>query len=146
MESRAFRGALDRRQDLYSAVADLDAAVTAAGDGAGWFEGVERALVGLEKSYADHVAEVESPSGLYREVVEIAPRLAHAVDVLLAEHRQIDTALPELRRIVEAASEGNASALDVKAEALDLLGVFARHRHRGAELYYDAYETDLGGG
>ena len=35
---------------------------------------------------------------------------------------------------------------DLRERATELLGHIVRHRQRGADLIYEAYETDIGGG
>ena len=48
---------------------------------------------------------------------------------------------------VEALAAGGADDVAGAREAvLGLLGAFARHRQLGADLVYEAYETDIGGG
>jgi len=80
----------------------------------------------------------------HRELLETAPRLSNAVEHLIAEHAAI-TALVEdlLTRASRPASNDDVDA--IRDLATGLPGRLARHRQRGADLIYEAYETGIGG-
>ncbi|MCL7458635.1 hypothetical protein M8I35_15755 [Micromonospora sp. MSM11] len=105
----------------------------------------ERLLVGLgpvRRSFAEHVRVTEGPAGLYAELLGQAPRLARGVRLLAREHVVITAALAALQHAVEAP---DASVDDLLGRAGHLLRALAGHRQRGADLLWEAYETDLGG-
>jgi len=109
-----------------------------------WAERVSVALGELSADFRTHIAVTEGPDGVHRELLETAPRLSNAVQHLVAEHAVI-TALVEdlLTRASDPASNDDIDA--IRDLATGLLGRLARHRQRGADLIYEAYETDIGG-
>jgi len=105
----------------------------------------ERVLVGLgpvRQGFAEHVRATEGPAGLYAELLGQAPRLARGVRLLAREHVAITAALAALH---QAAELPDAPVDDLLERAAYLLRALARHRQRGADLLWEAYETDLGG-
>ena len=109
-----------------------------------WAERVTVALVEIESDFAEHVQLTEGPEGLYRALLETAPHLANSVTRLTAEHAQIKDAIGHL-----LANEGRPVAHgevdDIRESATTFLGRLSRHRQRGADLVYEAYQTDIGG-
>ncbi|MEU9504884.1 hypothetical protein AB0D32_01200 [Micromonospora sp. NPDC048170] len=105
----------------------------------------ERVLVGLgpvRQGFAEHVRATEGPAGLYAELLGQAPRLARGVRLLAREHVAITAALADLHQTAE---QPDAPVDDLFDRAACLLRALARHRQRGADLLWEAYETDLGG-
>ncbi|MEH0972165.1 hypothetical protein V6U77_13630 [Micromonospora sp. CPCC 205546] len=105
----------------------------------------ERLLGGLgpvRRGFAEHVRATEGPAGLYAEVLGQAPRLERGVRLLAREHLAITAALTALQQAAEAP---DATVDDLLGRAAYLLRALARHRQRGADLLWEAYETDLGG-
>jgi hypothetical protein len=77
-------------------------------------------------------------------VLDSAPRLSNAVDHLVAEHAVIAALIADLlARSSNPVPDEDVDA--VRELATGLLGRLARHRQRGADLVYEAYETDIGG-
>lgn len=143
-----YSGALDAarevRAELRAALGDLERAVSAAipaGD-ATWREMVAQATHRLRRTFADHLHATESDEGLFEEVLAEAPRLAPAVARLRAEHDEIENDLLALELALREPGAGER----VRERAVQLLGRLVRHRQRGADLVYEAYETDIGGG
>jgi hypothetical protein len=132
-----------QRRGLQAALVAVEDAVAApwSGRDADWRARVDAALLEAEAALAAHVAATESPDGLFAEVMEQAPRLAHAVEKLRAEHVTLREALAELRRLA-----AEAPPEEVYERTLPVLGAFSQHRHRGAELVYDAYNVDISTG
>jgi hypothetical protein len=96
----------------------------------------------IREAFAEHRAATEGDHGLYAAVVNDAPRLAHTVDGLVAEHHALDRAMDTLARW---ADEVSADAEALRRRALDILGELSRHRQHDADLVYEAYSTDIGG-
>jgi len=96
----------------------------------------------VRKAFAEHRAATEGAHGLYAEVVHDAPRLAHTVDGLVAEHHALDTAMAKLAHWTD---EVSADAEAIRRGALEVLGELSRHRQHDADLVYEAYTTDIGG-
>ncbi|MEV4545814.1 hypothetical protein [Micromonospora echinaurantiaca] len=99
-------------------------------------------LVPVRQSFAEHVQVTEGPSGLYAELLAHAPRLYRGVRLLTREHDLIAAALADLQEAAELPGVPVDVLLD---RAGRLLRALARHRRRGADLLWQAYQTDLGG-
>ena len=90
------------------------------------------------------IEATEGPDGFHGEMVAAAPRLTHGVEVLVREHAKLSGLAAQI-----AALAGRAQ-LPVDADAIRetgmrLIGLLIRHRQRGADLIYEAYQSDLGG-
>ncbi len=131
------------RGRLYNSVLRVDEAITAPpGRGRRWRHRLRSELERLHLALMDHIAETEAPAGLLTEIEEQAPRLAREVDVLRREHTGLDK---RCALILERMDEIESSS-SLRQGVAVLLGRFARHRHRGADLVYEAFGVDIGGG
>ncbi|MDO3701028.1 hypothetical protein Q3W71_04960 [Micromonospora sp. C28SCA-DRY-2] len=99
-------------------------------------------LAPVRQGFAEHVQLTEGPSGLYAELLAHAPRLYRGVRLLTREHDLIAAALAGLQEAAELPGMPVDALLD---RAALLLRALARHRRRGADLLWQAYQTDLGG-
>lgn len=108
----------------------------------GWRERVSVRLDSLRAAFDEHVVVTEGPEGLYAELLDHAPRLARRVHVLVREHAAVVasmSALDQRARLPETTVE------ELRTWSSDLLRELSRHRQRGADLVYEAYQTDIGG-
>jgi len=136
-----------RRQDLHAIMVDLEEALAApaAGRPDVWSKDVYSALLELDEALQLHIEATEGRGGLWEEILDHAPRMAHAIKWLRADH-------VELGGLVDAAmsrsQQGNGSddVEEIRTESLAVLGAFSRHRHRGADLIYEAYNVDISTG
>jgi len=132
-----------QRRGLLVALAALDEAVQAPMEGQKrWQAEVLAALEGVRAALVRHAQFTEAPDGLFAEVVEHAPRLANAVKHLHAEHDELSRQIDVCEAAVRALGPDD-SVEGVAADAADLRRWFDRHRDRGAELVYDAYNVDI---
>ena len=136
-----------RRADLREVLSAFEDALAAPATGRAviWGERVHEIVGDLVVEFAEHVDVTEGPDGLHQAILAAAVRLANAVDALTEEHGVIAAEIAEL----VAATEPPVSAEDVAAireQGTQLLGHIVRHRQRGADLIYEAYDTDIGGG
>ena len=144
---QAFLDELRRRRaelrDSMSALEDALAAPSSA-DHARWAQRVHVALVELSGDFRAHIDITEGPNGLYRDLLETSPRLSGAVARLTGEHTlirgQVDNVLA--RVTVPAVIEDVDRVRDLGTA---LLGRLVRHRQRGSDLVFDAYDFDIGG-
>ncbi|MGW3608544.1 hypothetical protein ACWD6N_01435 [Micromonospora sp. NPDC005163] len=120
----------------------LARAVAAAPTEPHWRERVLLRLHPVRQGFTEHVQVTEGPGGLYRELLTHAPRLCHGVRLLTREHTAIGAALLAVQRVAE---QSDASPDELRHRAAYLLRTLARHRRRGADLLWQAYQTDLGG-
>lgn len=142
-ESRGLGPALALREKFYDRVLALGRAIAApVGTGTRWRDRVDRAIRQLALALEEHVSETEGPQGLLREIGDEAPRLWREVDALRAEHGVL---ADECTRLLDRLDAG-ASALSLRKGAHGLIKRFEEHRHRGADLVYEAFGVDVGGG
>lgn len=136
-----------RRAELRESMGELERALAApAGHRAtAWGERVHDALSDLSDDFIDHVVITESPDGLHQSILSGAVRLANAVTALAAEHSVITETISSLLADTEPPVTPDAVE-DIRDRAGRLLGHLARHRQQGADLIYEAFETDIGGG
>ncbi len=136
-----------RREALLGAVAMLEAALAAPASDARWCDGLGDALAGLRATLDEHVAESEGPDGILAQVREKAPRLSSQIDRMLAEHVSMvddtDRLIDRLDHVPTERSTEETEAL--REQALGILAGIVRHRQRGADLLYEAYDVDVGG-
>jgi hypothetical protein len=103
---------------------------------------VHDALDELSADFTTHVEITEGQEGLYQELLALAPRLTDAVAHLTKEHGEIQAALEQLQVSVSAPEP---DLRQVRREGTELLLKLMRHRQRGSDLVYEAYEVDIGG-
>ncbi len=125
-------------------------AVPSFGRGGAWCQQVAGAARALEAAFADHVHLTEAPTGLYDDLLHRAPRLANRVGHLRRDHVEIMSGLTGFLNALDAAAENTGSVDEdrvdaYRAEGTRLLGLLVRHRQRGLNLTYEAYQDDLGG-
>jgi hypothetical protein len=142
LESDALAAAAERRNELKDSVSSLERAIAAPSAMPSWRDYVRGELENLQRALVRHVVEVEGEDGLFAELMETAPRLAHKIEQVQNEH-------PMLARMVE----GSIGVLDetdnsetIRDSILETLFAVVRHRQRGADLVFEGYNVDIGGG
>lgn len=109
-----------------------------------WAQRVHVALVELSGDIREHIDITEGPGGLYSDLLETSPRLSGAVASLTNEHvlirGQVDNLLARVTApdVIEDVDR-------VRDLGTALLGRLVRHRQRGSDLMFDAYDYDIGG-
>ena len=135
-----------QRAELGESMAALDAALDLpVGLGRTWRGRVRAALTELAHDLRDHVELTEAPGGLYDDILAKAPRLSRKVDEQKAEHAAL---LVEVERLLQERDDGMPDAEAVAAHreaATKMVGMLIRHRQRGSDLTYQAYQVDIGG-
>lgn len=111
---------------------------------ADWRERVRAALAELDHDFAGHVALTEEEGGLYERIVRAAPRLSTTVDRLCEEHARFNDRIDGLIAALEN-GEATADLSTFREDVTSLIGQLVRHRQKGSDLIYEAYEVDLGG-
>ncbi|MFY1668493.1 hypothetical protein ACN27G_00815 [Plantactinospora sp. WMMB334] len=120
----------------------LEEAIAAPARDPGWRPRVRSSLGGLRGAFAEHMVVTEGPGGLYAELLDQAPRLVRGVHVLIREHASVVATMAALQRRVDLPE---LDVTEFRYSATDLLRELSRHRQRGADLVYEAYQTDIGG-
>jgi hypothetical protein len=136
-----------RRAELREAIGALESALAAPASGRAvvWGERVHDALTEIAEDFREHIELTEGPDGLHQAILAGDLRLANAVAALTDEHVRIDADIVALVADTEPPVTPPDVA-DVRERSTKLLGQLIRHRQRGADLIYEAYETDIGGG
>jgi len=145
-------GVRSRRAGLRSAMSALEQSLAAPAPHRvdEWRRGVTESLASLHDVWTRHIVETEAPGAFLDELVAEAPRLATPASRLRREHSDI------LATITRAEKRLSASPADdhdyerwvdeIRTELTALLVALAKHRQRGADLIYEAYAVDIGGG
>ena len=135
-----------QRAELRGSMSALELALAgpAPGGQVRWAERVHVALVELSADFRAHVDVTERHEGLYVDLLDTAPRLSDAVARLAREHTQTRDLVDDL--LTRARTSDSKEDVDkVRDQATMLLGMLVRHRQRGSDLVYEAYELDVGG-
>lgn len=98
----------------------------------------------LQACLVEHIDATEGPDGFHHDMLTAAPRLAHDVKILVAEHVRMTAMLSDLmsQSAPESAVEDNDAVRGLGAR---LVAAVNRHLQRGSDLIYEAFESDLGG-
>jgi len=138
-----------RRADLHQAILGLEraAAEPASGREEQWQVGVMAALENLEAEIVDHIEVTEREHGLYDEIIDVAPRLSRSIEVLRDEHPAMQASTAALRaRLVGVPVRGDEEIAEARQAIDHVLAQLVSHRRRGADLLWEAYSLDTGGG
>jgi hypothetical protein len=136
-----------RRAELRGTLDTLERALASPAHGRDvvWGEQVHATLATLAADFDAHVEVTEGPGGLHQSILAGDLRLANAVGALTDEHAQIAAEIAAL--VADSRAPVTAEDVDgLRERATRTLGHLIRHRQRGAELIYEAYQTDIGGG
>jgi hypothetical protein len=119
----------------------------AAGRKDDWSGQVTKDMVGVRDAFDQHIIVTEKPGGLYEEIMERAPRLAGTVKRLQDEHPAVEASIAKLLARLEAGEvDSDTWPLDRARDDLQrLIGAVVRHRQKGADLVWEAYNVDIGG-
>jgi hypothetical protein len=145
--NEAFFEALRRhRAELRESISALENALAAppVAGRMNWVQRVQAALVELSADFREHIDITEGPDGLYRGVIKSSPRLSDAVAGLTREHALIMGQVDAL--LARVTTPDAVETVDrVRDLGTALLGRLVRHRQRGSDLVFEAYEVDIGG-
>ncbi|MEM7276358.1 MAG: hypothetical protein AAF547_25010, partial [Actinomycetota bacterium] len=96
----------------------------------------------------EHAAQTEAPGGFLDRVVIEAPRLQKRVTQLRVDHERLEKEIDALRIAMALVDDADVPerAVGLRNQAIELLGHLTRHRQRGADLIYEAYQVDIGDG
>jgi hypothetical protein len=139
--SDALSAAGKRRIELKQAVGRVEIATARPAADPSWAATLATELGDLVAALEHHVDEVEGPTGLLTELFASSPRLANQIEYVKAEHPTLIARAKGVLNRVRLSDEPESLRDDV----LDLLLAIARHRQRGADLVYAAYNIDIGG-
>jgi hypothetical protein len=137
----------ERRDEFYEGILGLERAIAApAGDDAvAWASATAVAVEGMRQVLDDHIRETEAPGSFYDDVIEHSPHLVNAAHRLQAEHPPLAASVEALALELKAVNDDDGVE-STRHDALELITALLQHRHRGAELVYDAYNVDVAPG
>jgi hypothetical protein len=145
----ALSEARQRRQTLHDALVHLEIAISSPATERipAWTDLVTKEMVGVRDAFEQHVLVTEKPGGLYEEIITRAPRLDGTIRRLKDEHPEIsDRVAAMVTRLDEAEIGSPDWPLDGARDDLQrLIGTVIRHRQKGADLVWEAYNVDIGG-
>ncbi len=136
-----------RRAGLRRAMTAVEVASSAALSGRPeeWRSTLSPLVDDLQAAWGSHVSANEGPGGLWEQIRTDAPRLEGQLRRLRREHRALTTAIEDLRESLSGAGDDESRLAEARKRAAALLTQLVRHRQRGADLIYEAYEHDIGG-
>ena len=146
--SAALHAARQRRKTLHDTLVHLEEALSspAAGRIPDWTATVLKELHEVHDAFEQHILVTEQEEGLYDEILERAPRLAGNVRRLRDEHPEIQEGIAANLERLEHTEIGGEWPLDQARDDLQrFIGSVIRHRQRGADLVWEAYNVDIGG-
>jgi hypothetical protein len=146
-ESRDLEGVRRRRAGLRRTMTAFEVATAAAlvGRPQEWRTELLGHVDDLRKAWQSHVSGTEGPGGLWEQIRTDAPRLDGGIRRLRREHELMTAEVDGLRQALVDADEDEARLAGVRERATTLLQKLARHRQRGADLIFEAYQRDIGG-
>jgi hypothetical protein len=152
-QENRFSPALDearkRRKTLHDTLVHLEESISspAAARIPNWTALVLKDLVEVREAFDQHIVATERPDGLYDEILDRAPRLAGNIRRLKDEHPEIARATTAMIARLEQTEIGGLQwPLDTARDDLQrFIGQVIKHRQRGADLVWEAYNVDIGG-
>ena len=140
--TEAFEAARERRIELNVAIANVERAAARASSKPTWRSKLLVELDGVRIALDQHVVEVEGEGGILIEMMITAPRLANKINKVQAEHPVLCAQVAETIETAKSSEDVDI----IRTTILDTLGAIARHRQHGADLLYEGYNVDIGGG
>jgi hypothetical protein len=138
-----------RRATLHDALVHLELAISSPASGRlrEWSSLVSKDLVSVRDAFDQHIMVTEKPGGLYDEITTRAPRLDGTVQRLKGEHPEISEKIKaQIERMDSVQVGSDEWPLDQARDDLQrFIGTVIRHRQRGADLVWEAYNVDIGG-
>ena len=139
-----FAGVVKQRSQLGQAMQRVEMAAAAPAAKESWIADLTQHLRQLDIAFDQHISDVQAPLGLLDRIVDRAPRLQRSVEASKADHAAVADMIKQAVGLIN--SDDAASRVDEVREAtMAALVALARHRQKGADLIYDAYDVDIGG-
>jgi len=134
-----------RRTDLRVALGRLEQtlAMPAPGREAEWLTAAGARAYDLVIALEQHFEVTEGEDGLFEEILQEAPRLAHAIDGLRHDHDRLRDQATALRDQITDSQTDPVSVDALRKQAVALMVELVEHRHRGADLVYSAFNIDI---
>jgi len=136
-----------RRAGLRRTMTGLEEAASAplAGRAHEWRQELIPHVEALQVAWESHVSATEGPGGLWEDIRNDAPRLVGDLRRLVREHETLAVEIQDLLHDLHEAHDDEAQLTSARERTNYLLTQLTRHRQRGADLIYEAYQHDVGG-
>jgi len=146
--SEALDEARVRREALGAAAETLEEFLARPGSDPRWSPRVADAMQDLRAAFDGHRAEVEAADGLLTRLQQDAPRLSGKIRRIEHEHVTIALAIDDAAQVISGCGGdcGTKAVTAIREAAVDVLRTIFLHRQKGADLVYEAYNVDIGGG
>jgi hypothetical protein len=135
-----------RRTRLRDAVRALEDGLASPAQAERWPGDVAAALEEFLAALEQHIEGTEDGEGLFADVLEQSPRLASRIERLRQEHDEMRILAEDLLGHVRDGVRDEADVQRIRDGGLVLLRMAVRHRQRGSDLLYEAYEVDIAAG
>jgi hypothetical protein len=135
-----------RRAELLAAINALECSLAVPARNPDWASGVASGLATLEAAFDGHIHATEGNAGVYSEILATAPRFRFAIDQLIVEHGEIRANIRTMAKLIDSLDPTDHETVEhIRDDGTTLLSRLVRHRQRGADLVFEAYEQDIGG-
>ena len=139
-----FAGVVKQRSQLGLAMQRVELAAAAPAAKDTWIPELTQHLRELDTAFDQYMRDVQTPLGLMDQIVDRAPRLQRSVETSAANLASVAGMIKEAVALVGAEDASNRVD-EVREATMAALVALARHRQKGADLIYDAYDVDIGG-
>lgn len=109
-----------------------------------WIVRARFAVHRVVRALPGHIRTSESVRGIHAEIIRDHPRLIGKVHRIVDDHRRLTDLAPQLERLL--ADNGRQLGPEFDEGVAQLAELLRRHRRRGSDLVYEAFQVDLGEG
>jgi len=139
--------ARQRRHSLKDAMTHLETVVASPAGADHWVATVRTAMKKLALALKEHIEVTEGDEGLLEEILRHEPRFAAEVDLIRAEHEELEETLERAFLTLEGTmTVGSKDPEPIRRRVMTVLGRLSLHRQRGADLVFEAYNVDIATG
>ena len=122
-------------------------AAAATGRERAWLDVVYEALQRLDEALAQQTENADDPQSALSEIERIEPRLAFKVQKLRKKYHQLKQRTTELLAELDPArQEQTPDYAEIRQQLEELLTSLRNYRAGENDLFFEAYETDVGVG
>ena len=133
--------AREHRASLRAAMGEVELALAAPSprrEGQ-WRDELGVKLAALDQALDWHIAATEGEDGLLAEIAAAAPRFADRVERARRDHERLRAGIEQASDAMKA----GAAVDELRDQVVVLLSELVRHRQRGSDLVFDAYNIHI---
>jgi len=128
--------------ELLAAMQSLGHALGAPDEDPLWVDRTLHRLQVVGEAFAAHVEAAEGADGIYADAVRTDGRLGFRAMRLCREHIALESRLASITALVRSPG---VEPMAIRHPIDVLLNELRKHRQRGADLIFEAYQQELGG-